>query len=206
MSTNLIIRWLNDVSEKSGAWSYGRSSMTLTFQKEVGERMIARPAQKQRCRLSVMCQLWCDVKYEFTIPGTAFVPKPDVDVAVMTLVPLKKPLVNLPFSMVERVLRTIFNTRQKYLKTCVGRLFPKDQRNELGNIVLFFHIKFLTCFFSVMKILTLAELHPEVRPFQLSNQEFIKILYSYKLLCEDHPGVEDYDFRAARESNVISVE
>lgn len=144
MSTNLIIRWLNAVSEKSGAWSYGRSTMTLTFQKEVGERMIAPPIHEQRCRLSVMCQLWCDVKYEFTIPGKAFVPKPDVDVAVMNLIPLKKPLVDLPFKMVEKVLRTIFNTRQKYLKTCVGRLFPKDQRTELGNVFLQFCINVIT--------------------------------------------------------------
>lgn len=57
-----------------------------------------------------------------------------------------------------------------------------------------------------MKLLTLAELSPTVRPFQLSNQEFVKILYSYKVLCEDHPGVEDYNFRGPRPKEVLSVD
>lgn len=200
VSTNLIIRWLQGVSEKSGAWSYGRSSMTLTFQKEVGERMAAPPLDKQRCRLSVMCQLWCKVSYEFIIPGRAFIPKPDVDVAVMTLKPLKEPLVNLPFKMVERVLRTIFNTRQKYLKTCVGRLFPEEHRTELGKTSLNVFSLTTNCFFLlVMKLLTLSELQATSRPMQLSNAEYVNILYAYKLLCEEFPSIEDFDFRAPRQ-------
>lgn len=69
VSTYLIIKWLHAISEKRSAWSYGRTCMTLTFQKEVAERMVAPVMHKQRCRLSVMCQLWCNVKHKFTIPG-----------------------------------------------------------------------------------------------------------------------------------------
>lgn len=181
VSTNLIIRFLQSVSEKKQAWIYGRSSMTLTFQKEVGERMVAPIMDKQRCRLSVMCQLWCDVQYKFTIPGKAFVPKPDVDVAVMTFVPLKYPLVNLPFKMVEKVLRTIFNMRQKYCLRGIERLFPENLREELG-----------------VKLCKLADIDPTTRPFQISNEEFVRILYAYKVICEDHPGLEQYDFRAPK--------
>lgn len=43
--------------------------MTLTFQKEVAERMVAPILSPQRCRLSVMCQNWCFVDHKFTIPG-----------------------------------------------------------------------------------------------------------------------------------------
>lgn len=132
VSTNLIIRWLHAVSEKRDAWSFGRSSMTLTFQKEVAERIVARPAHEQRCRLSVMCQLWCNVDHKFTIPGKAFVPKPDVDVGVVTLIPKKYPIINLPFKMVEKVLRNIFNMRQKYCLRGAERLFPEEMRPELG--------------------------------------------------------------------------
>ena len=39
----------------------------------------------------------------FTIPGRAFVPKPEVDVSVVTFTPLKQPYIDLPFSMVEKV-------------------------------------------------------------------------------------------------------
>lgn len=109
--------------------------MTLTFQKEVAERMVAPITDKQRCRLSVMCQMWCDVYHKFTIPGKAFVPKPDVDVGVVTFYPLKNPLVDLPFKMVERVVGTIFNMRQKYSLRGTGNLFPEDVRPELGSIV-----------------------------------------------------------------------
>ncbi|XP_072397759.1 dimethyladenosine transferase 1, mitochondrial [Diabrotica undecimpunctata] len=181
VSTNLIIRYLQSVSEKTSAWHYGRSSMTLTFQKEVGERMVAPIMDKQRCRLSVICQMWCDVQYKFTIPGKAFVPKPDVDVAVMTLVPLKYPLVKLPFKLVEKVLRNIFNMRQKYCIRGTERLFPEDKRKELGN-----------------KLLQLAEVDPTTRPFQISNEEFVRIFYAYNLLCEENPGLENYDSRAPK--------
>lgn len=134
VSTNLIIRWLHAISEQRSAWSFGRSTMTLTFQNEVAERIVAPVTHKQRCRLSVMCQFWCEVEHKFTIPGKAFVPKPDVDVGVVHLVPLKYPLVKLPFKMVEKVLRTIFNMRQKVAIKGGAKLFPEDMRDELGKI------------------------------------------------------------------------
>lgn len=133
VSTNLIIRWLHDISLKQGAWSYGRTPMTLTFQKEVAERMVAPVAHRQRCRLSVMCQMWCTVQHRFTIPGKAFVPKPDVDVGVVTLFPLKYPLVKLPFHMVEKVVGYIFHLRQKYAVRGAEKLFPEHLRESLGN-------------------------------------------------------------------------
>ncbi|XP_066142655.1 mitochondrial dimethyladenosine transferase 1 [Euwallacea fornicatus] len=178
VSTHLIIRWLEAVSQKSSAWSYGRTPMTLTFQKEVGERMIAPPGDKQRCRLSVMCQMWCDVHYKFTIPGTAFVPKPDVDVAVVTLWPLRHPLVDIPFSMVEKVVRTMFNMRQKYSEKSIMRLFPDCVAEELTK-----------------KMIVLAEIDPTTRSFQLTNEDFVHICYAYKLLCEEYPQLEEFNFR-----------
>lgn len=54
---------------RQNAWSYGRVRMTLTFQKEVAERTVAEANGRQRCRLSVMCQNWCDVKHLYNIPG-----------------------------------------------------------------------------------------------------------------------------------------
>lgn len=43
--------------------------MTLTFQKEVAERMVAPIMTKERSRLSVMCQNWCRVEHKFNISG-----------------------------------------------------------------------------------------------------------------------------------------
>jgi len=181
VSTNLIIRWLNAISEKRGPWVFGRTPMTLTFQKEVAERMVAPVTHKQRCRLSVMCQLWCDVQHKFTIPGRAFVPKPNVDVGVVTLVPLKEPLVNLPFEMVERVLRHVFNMRQKASRRGGERLFPEELRSELGP-----------------KLFRLADTDYNARPFEVTTEEFARLCYAYRSLCEEYPEIRNYDHRAPK--------
>ena len=68
----------------------------------------------QRCRLSVMCQLYAHVKKCFILPGRVFVPPPDVDVAVVTLYPkLENDVPELDFKMVEKLVRNVFQFRQK---------------------------------------------------------------------------------------------
>lgn len=69
ISTPLIIKWLHAVCEKTGPWEFGRTRMTLTFQKEVAERLVAEPSDLQRCRLSVMAQAWTKPILHFIIPG-----------------------------------------------------------------------------------------------------------------------------------------
>ncbi|KPP76257.1 hypothetical protein Z043_104420 [Scleropages formosus] len=76
VSTPLIIRWLEEVSNRTGPFAFGRTRLTLTFQKEVAERLTAGTGGKQRSRLSVMAQYLCNVRDCFTIPGRAFIPKP----------------------------------------------------------------------------------------------------------------------------------
>lgn len=46
--------------------------------------------------------------------GRAFVPKPDVDVGVVRFTPLKKPIIALPFDIIEKVVRCVFSYRQKH--------------------------------------------------------------------------------------------
>lgn len=69
VSTHLIIKWLHAIAEQRGPWVFGRTKMTLTFQKEVAERLVAQPLGKQRCRLSVMAQAWTFPIHRFNIPG-----------------------------------------------------------------------------------------------------------------------------------------
>lgn len=69
VSTPLIIKLLHAISEKRDAWTFGKTRMTLTFQKEVAERLIAQPLDVQRCRLSVMAQTWTYPILHFIIPG-----------------------------------------------------------------------------------------------------------------------------------------
>ncbi|KAM3595600.1 uncharacterized protein V6R79_026038 [Siganus canaliculatus] len=77
VATPLIIKWLEQIAGRTGPFAYGRTRLTLTFQKEVAERLTASTSSKQRSRLSVMSQYLCSVRNCFTIPGRAFVPKPE---------------------------------------------------------------------------------------------------------------------------------
>ncbi|XP_019644850.1 PREDICTED: DBH-like monooxygenase protein 1 [Branchiostoma belcheri] len=90
VSTPLIICWLEALALRTGPFVYGRTQLTLTFQKEVCERICAPPRTSQRSRLSVMSQYLCQVKHCFRIPGKCFVPKPDVDVGVVHFTPLDR--------------------------------------------------------------------------------------------------------------------
>ena len=116
VSTPLIIRWLESISVREGPWRRGRVRLTLTFQKEIAERMTAPTMNNQRCRLSVMTQYLCHVQHRFTIPGKAFVPPPEVDVGVVHLVPRVEPLIAQPFKLVEKVMRHVFHYRPKMCK------------------------------------------------------------------------------------------
>ncbi|KAG0442873.1 hypothetical protein HPB47_015532 [Ixodes persulcatus] len=115
VSTPLLVRWLRMASRREGPFLHGRVPLTLTFQKEVAERIVAPVMHIQRCRLSVMCQAYCSVQHQLTLSGGSFFPKPDVDVGVVRLVPLVEPVIQQPFDLVEKVCNCLFNGRQKYL-------------------------------------------------------------------------------------------
>jgi len=184
ISTRLLINWLRDISLRQGAWSFGRASMTLTFQKEVAERIVAPISSPQRCRLSIMSQIWTRPSFKFTIPGKAFVPKPDVDVSIVTLVPYQVPLTSLPFDLVEKVCRYIFSMRQKFCRRGVSNLYPENLRDELTE-----------------KTFEMAEVNPEARSFQLSVDECLRIATAYHELLKIHPHIESYNYRASKKIN-----
>ncbi|KAG8435101.1 hypothetical protein GDO86_013161 [Hymenochirus boettgeri] len=128
VSTPLIIKWFEQIANRDGPFKYGRTQMTLTFQKEVAERLTASTRSPQRSRLSIMSQYLCSVKNCFTIPGRAFVPKPEVDVGVVKFTPLIRPQIEQPFKLVEKVVRCVFQFRRKYCHRGVSILFPEEKR------------------------------------------------------------------------------
>lgn len=181
ISTRLLINWLREMSLQSGAWAYGRSSLTLTFQKEVAERIVAPMLSEYRCRLSVMNQVWSKPELKFVIPGKAFVPKPDVDVGVVTILPLKTPLTKVHFDVVEKVMRHIFSMRQKFCRRGVANLYPPDVRDELTQLTF-----------------RMADVDPEARSYQLSTEECLRIAEAYDQLMQSNPEMRNYDYRAPK--------
>uniref|UniRef100_A0A182WD60 rRNA adenine N(6)-methyltransferase n=1 Tax=Anopheles minimus TaxID=112268 RepID=A0A182WD60_9DIPT len=181
ISTRLLINWLRDMSLRTGAWSYGRASLTLTFQKEVAERIVAPILSDQRCRLSVMNQIWSSPDLRFMISGRAFVPKPEVDVGVVTIVPLRTPLTQVHFDTVEKVIRHIFSMRQKYCRRGVSNLYPPAVREELTELTF-----------------KRAEVDPLARSFQLSVAECLRIVEVYDDLVRQHPEIACYNYRAPK--------
>lgn len=186
ISTRLLINWLKDVSLHRGAWSYGRTPMTLTFQKEVGERIVAPPLGEQRCRLSVMSQIWTQPTFRFLILGQAFVPKPDVDVAVIRLEPLKVPLTTQPFDLVEKVVRHIFSMRQKYVRRCIATLYPKEEEIELTK-----------------ETFDIADIDPQARSFQLSTEECLRLVDAYQDIITRRPELAGYNYHKVRKMRAI---
>ncbi|XP_042329268.1 dimethyladenosine transferase 1, mitochondrial isoform X1 [Sceloporus undulatus] len=178
VSTPLIIKWLENISRRDGPFRYGRIQMTLTFQKEVGERLTASTGTRQRSRLSIMAQYLCSVHKRFTIPGKAFVPKPDVDVAVIHFTPLVQPQIEQPFKLVEKVVQSVFQFRRKYCHQGVRILFPEARRLEKAE-----------------QMLMLADVDPTLRPTQLSMYHFKNLCDVYRKMCDEDPDLFVYNYR-----------
>lgn len=158
--------------------------MTLTFQKEVAERLTASTGSKQRSRLSVMAQYLCRVQHVFTIPGRAFVPKPEVDVGVVHFTPLPQARIEQPFKLVEKVVQNVFQFRRKYCHHGLGMLFPEAQRLERTG-----------------KLLQVADVDPTLRPSQLSVSHFKSLCDVYRQMCDEDPRLFAYNFREELKKN-----
>ncbi|XP_004452708.1 dimethyladenosine transferase 1, mitochondrial [Dasypus novemcinctus] len=178
VSTPLIIQWLENVSCRNGPFAYGRTQLTLTFQKEVAERLTANTGSKQRSRLSIMAQYLCKVHTSFIIPGRAFVPKPEVDVGVVHFTPLVQPRIEQPFKLVEKVVQNTFQFRRKYCHRGLSMLFPEAQRVD-----------------STEKLLHLADVDPTLRPQHLSISHFKSLCDVYRKMCDKDPLLFTYNFR-----------
>jgi len=94
VASPLLIQWLKMMAMRQGIFGAdNRVSMTLMFQKEVAEGIVAPPSHPQRSRLSVMAQALCNVKLAYKLPSGVFVPKPKVDAAVVHFEKKAEPLV-----------------------------------------------------------------------------------------------------------------
>ena len=178
VSTPLTIRWLEAMATRRSLWRYGRVPLTLTYQLEVAQRMGAPPGNPIRSRLSVVCQNWARVNLKFAIPGSAFVPKPDVDVAVVTLHPLTVPYIEQPFPLVNKVVTTVFHGKRKRIESTIKNLFPKPMATYCTH-----------------RILEETGLSPDLRAIDLDMGDWSRLCNSYTRILKTNPSLSKFQAR-----------
>ncbi len=114
IATPLLIGWLRQIDRYE--------SLTLMFQKEVAERLAARPRSHAYGRLSVVTQFLCTVEIAFDVAPTAFVPQPAVTSSVVRLMPLPRPRGDCGIEALERVTAAAFGQRRKMLRQSLRSL------------------------------------------------------------------------------------
>ncbi|KAJ1967576.1 hypothetical protein IWQ62_001768 [Dispira parvispora] len=125
VATPLLAQWLNHLSQKSGIFANPDTSMTLMFQDEVAQRIVAPVATSPRGRLSIAAQSLCHTHIAYPLSASVFVPQPKVNAAVVGLTPLREPLLKVPFSQLEHVTRFLFSSRRKTLRRTIKNLDPQ---------------------------------------------------------------------------------
>ncbi|KUF11959.1 16S rRNA (adenine(1518)-N(6)/adenine(1519)-N(6))-dimethyltransferase RsmA [Pseudoponticoccus marisrubri] len=119
VGTELLVRWLTPPS-----WPPDWRSLTLMFQREVAERIVAQPGSKVYGRLAILSQWRCEARIALTLPPGAFTPPPKVSSAVVHLTALPEPRFPAQAKLLERVVAAAFNQRRKMLRAALKGLAP----------------------------------------------------------------------------------
>lgn len=114
VATPLLFAWLARLGDFE--------SLTLMFQKEVAERITARPSTKAYGRLAVMTQWVGEAKRLFDIPGRAFIPPPKVTSSVVRITPRAAPQGEADPEVFARVVAAAFGQRRKMLRQALKPL------------------------------------------------------------------------------------
>jgi len=104
--------------------------MVGMFQKEVAERCVAKPGNKEYGILSVFLQAYYDVSYLFTVKAGAFNPPPKVLSGVMRMVRNDKESLDCDEKLFWRVVKAGFNQRRKTLRNALSGVIPKEQMSD----------------------------------------------------------------------------
>jgi 16S rRNA (adenine1518-N6/adenine1519-N6)-dimethyltransferase len=110
VGTALLLKWL------SGDWPPWWRSLTLMFQKEVAERIVAQAGSATYGRLSVAAQWRSRPRIVMSVNRSAFVPPPKVTSAVVQIVPAEQPEGVSP-KVLERLTEAAFGQRRKMLRS-----------------------------------------------------------------------------------------
>lgn len=117
VATPLLIGWL-----KNEPWPPWFESMTLMFQREVAERIVAKPGEKQYGRLGVLAGWRTYANIMFDIPPQAFTPPPKVTSSVVHFSPVVSPMATSAEAL-EQITAAAFQQRRKMVRVSLKNKF-----------------------------------------------------------------------------------
>lgn len=129
VGTELLVRWLTPPE-----WPPFWQSLTLMFQREVAERIVATPGSKAYGRLALLASWRADARIVLSLPPEAFTPPPKVSSAVVHLTALPEPRFPADPKVLEQVVARAFNQRRKMLRAALKGIAPdlEDRLLEAG--------------------------------------------------------------------------
>ena len=142
IATRLLLGWL----EQPDAFD----SLTLMFQKEVAERLVAAPGTSQYGRPSIVVQWLAEARLLFEVPARAFTPPPKVTSAIVHLEPRATPLFPANRRQLEQLTQAAFGQRRKMLRSSLKKLGGESMLRGAG-------------------------IEPTARPEELSIEEFCRL-------------------------------
>lgn len=128
VGTELLVRWLTPPE-----WPPFWESLTLMFQREVAQRIVATPGSKAYGRLALLAQWRTDAKIVMDLPPEAFSPPPKVNSAVVHLTALPAPRFPANPGTLNKVVAAAFNQRRKMLRSALKSVSP-DIEDHLTNV------------------------------------------------------------------------
>lgn len=144
IATKLLLNWI--------PCHKNINKMTLMFQREVAERIVAAPGSKKYGRLSIMLGLMTNSKIIMNIPASAFTPKPKINSSIIQVLP--KPIDKLlNKNVLENITKTLFNQRRKQIKSTLSK------------------------FGDPVRICNLLDINPSIRPENLTLQKYKELTY-----------------------------
>ncbi|MEM8958344.1 MAG: 16S rRNA (adenine(1518)-N(6)/adenine(1519)-N(6))-dimethyltransferase RsmA [Pseudomonadota bacterium] len=119
VGTELLVRWLTPER-----WPPFWQSLTLMFQREVAERIVAAPGSKAYGRLAILAQWRAEARIVMDLPPQAFTPPPKVSSAVVHITALESPRYPADPAILSRVVARAFGQRRKMLRASLKALAP----------------------------------------------------------------------------------
>lgn len=119
IGTELLVRWLTPPE-----WPPFWDSLTLMFQREVAQRIVATPGSKAYGRLALLAQWRAEAKIVLNLPPEAFTPPPKVSSAVVHLTALPEPRFPADAAILSRTVAAAFNQRRKMLRSALKGIAP----------------------------------------------------------------------------------